>query len=139
MASRKRSRFLSLLPGVHWTPTDISPRSTNQPRSPSQLTKTNQKQTSRVSCFVRAHDATTDASSSSTSKPTHHTPRPRKPTLRLPSKPTARAPTPTHAQAQSPLFAKLPLELRRMVYEGRAGKEGGEGVYVSGLGRGKEM
>ncbi|KAI8943008.1 hypothetical protein NX059_001046 [Plenodomus lindquistii] len=106
---RKSSRLLSLLPGVHWSPSDI--------QSPDPTTASD-KPKSKVTFFVRAHPT-----SSSTTTPNHGTLRPRKSTLSLTSEPDVEIAARTLAQGQSDFFAKLPLELRRAVYEYVVGSE----------------
>ncbi|KAF2851648.1 hypothetical protein T440DRAFT_517137 [Plenodomus tracheiphilus IPT5] len=111
---RKSSRLLSLLPGVRWIPSDISPPETTPTTPPD-------KPKSRVTFFVRAHHP---SSSSSTNPLKHSALLPRKSITSLGSEPDATGiDARTHGQGQSDFFAKLPLELRRMVYEFVVGSE----------------
>ncbi|KAF1849454.1 uncharacterized protein K460DRAFT_365334 [Cucurbitaria berberidis CBS 394.84] len=95
-----KGKLRALMPGMRWVPHDI----------PSQENPT-KKPKSRNPFSLRA------------SEPDHGSLRPRKSTISLTSEPDAEIDTRTHAQGQSIFFARLPIELRRMVYEYVMGEE----------------
>jgi hypothetical protein len=92
--------LLSRLPGIRWTPHDI-PSAEPAPSKP--------KSRNPFSLKV--------------SPPEHGTVRPRASTISLTSEPDVDIDARTHAQGQSDFFARLPMELRRMVYEYVMGAE----------------
>ncbi|CAO2651866.1 Nn.00g001490.m01.CDS01 [Neocucurbitaria sp. VM-36] len=96
-----KAKFRGLLPGIRWTPHDI----------PSPDASTSKKSKSRNPFSLRPSD------------PYHGELRPRKSTISLTSEPDAELDRRTHAQGQSIFFARLPIELRRMVYEYVMGEE----------------
>ncbi|KNG45530.1 hypothetical protein TW65_07781 [Stemphylium lycopersici] len=97
----KPKGFLGRLPGIRWTPHDI----------PSSESSSSTKPKSRIPFLLKS------------SAPGHATPRPRKSTISLTSESDVEIDARTHAQDQSLFFARLPIELRRMVYEYVMGAE----------------
>ncbi|KAF2686814.1 hypothetical protein K458DRAFT_297585 [Lentithecium fluviatile CBS 122367] len=61
--------------------------------------------------------------SSSSKEPNHGTPKRRKSTLSISSTPDEELDARTHMQGQSMLFARVPIEIRKMVYEFIMGRE----------------
>ncbi|OAL48931.1 hypothetical protein IQ07DRAFT_588318 [Pyrenochaeta sp. DS3sAY3a] len=97
-----KAKLLGLLPGVRWVPSDIPSSSSSSKPKPAK---------SRNPFSLKS------SSSSSANTPQHGTLRPRKSNISLSSQPDPELDARTHAQGQSAFFGKLPLELRRMVYE----------------------
>ena len=97
----KPKGFLGRLPGIRWAPHDI----------PSYESSSSTKPKSRIPFLLKS------------SAPDHATPRPRKSTISLTSEPGVEIDARTHAQDQSLFFARLPIELRHMVYEYVMGEE----------------
>ncbi|KAF2727209.1 hypothetical protein EJ04DRAFT_479405 [Polyplosphaeria fusca] len=100
-----KSKFLNCLPPIRWVPHDIpqSPLPSSPPAPP------------RKTLFPHRHRKPShDPSHSSSLLPPPHR---RKSTLSISSQPDSALDARTHAQHQSSFFARLPLELRRMVYE----------------------
>lgn len=96
-----KAKLLTLLPGMRWIPHDI----------PSQDVIPKRKTKSRNPFSSRNADAP------------HGSLRPRKSNISLTSEPDDEVDARTHAQGQSMFFAKLPLEMRKMVYEYVMGEE----------------
>ncbi|KAJ4376162.1 hypothetical protein N0V83_001443 [Neocucurbitaria cava] len=96
-----KAKLRGFLPGMRWVPHDI----------PSPTDSTTKKSKSRNPFSLRPSD------------PYHGELRPRKSTISLTSQPDPELDRRTHAQGQSSFFARLPIELRRMVYEYVMGEE----------------
>jgi hypothetical protein len=99
-----RTKLLTLLPGAKWLPNDLAAPDT-------------ESESSRLFSRRRIalHRGDTDKKKKEAKRnnaPSYH----RKHNLSGINLPNETAPTPTHAQTQSLFFAKLPRELRDMVY-----------------------
>ncbi|KAG9194847.1 hypothetical protein G6011_04882 [Alternaria panax] len=101
---KPKKSLLDRLPGIRWAPHDI-------PSTPPSTEPSSSKPKSRNPFALK----------SSTSL--HGVVRLRKSTLSLTSEPDVEVDARTHAQGQSTFFARLPIELRRMVYEYVMGAE----------------
>jgi hypothetical protein len=91
---KPKGKFFSLLPGMRWVPHDIP---SDEPSA--------SKPKTRNPFSLRS------------SAPDYTTLRPRKSTISLTMEPDSELDARTHAQGQSMFFGRLPIELRRMVYE----------------------
>ncbi|KAL6708589.1 hypothetical protein ACN47E_002570 [Coniothyrium glycines] len=95
-----KARLLSRMPGIKWSPSDIA--------SDEPISKPKEKPRYVFTLRSAPPHASTDAVS-----------RPREPqrTISITSEPDSVVDARTHAQSQSMFFARLPLELRKQVYE----------------------
>jgi hypothetical protein len=101
-----KTRLLDMLPSVRWTPHDIaSPESSSQAKPRSRFSL---RSSSLVSSSALAH---------------HRPVKKRKSRISLTSMPDPELDARTLHQEQSLFFARLPLEIRRMVYEYVVGSE----------------
>ncbi len=111
MKGKGKKRLLGWLPGIRWIPHDI-------PSQEQHSLQQDQKPKSRNPFSSSSHKASGDQH-----HPDHGTLRPRKSTLSLTSEPDPILDARTRVQGQSMFFARLPLELRRMVYDYVMGEE----------------
>ncbi|KAH3951442.1 hypothetical protein HBI56_083570 [Parastagonospora nodorum] len=89
-----KSKLLTFLPGVRWVPSDIPSQDASKPKK------------SRNPFSIKSHSTPSDLSI-----------RPRKSTISLSSEHDAEIDARTLVQGQSMFFARLPIEIRKMVYE----------------------
>jgi hypothetical protein len=106
---KPKKSLLSRLPGIRWSPHDMP---STEPSAELTNESSSSKAKSRNLFSLKA------------SAPDHFTVRPRaSSTISLTSEPDDDVDARTHAQGQSTFFARLPIELRRMVYEYVMGAE----------------
>lgn len=97
-----KGKLLGLLPSIRWIPHDLP---------------------SAQESHKAKHHRTIFSRRATTAEPDHGAPPRRKSTLSLNEMPDAEVDARTHAQGQSAFFARLPLEVRKMVYEFVMGAE----------------
>ncbi|KAF1936599.1 hypothetical protein EJ02DRAFT_358744 [Clathrospora elynae] len=91
---KRKGKLFGLLPGARWIPHDIPSQEASSSKA---------KSRNPFSLKSSAPDRTSHGARNST--------------ISLTSQPDAKVDARTHAQGQSMFFARLPIELRRMVYE----------------------
>jgi hypothetical protein len=112
LAIPMKGKLLNCLPGIRWAPSDIPAPSTSNDND-----KSGKKPHRTYALFTSA------SRKLKATEPNHGVVYRRKSTISISSIPTPELDERTLVQGQSYFFAKLPLEIRRMVYEYVYGEE----------------